>query len=363
MTNYNDPLVLEADFWALVKFWHALDGLYIWEFVTTLDYEWSVIQKRRPYRWTIWLYSITRVSTLVALIINMIGFDVDRQINCQLWVIFELIFSYLAFASASLLIVLRVIAVWNRNKIVSVISLAIWATNVGFLIHGEHHKGELSIPPTCILDHLGLTPYPQLQGVWSPLTSTCLVPNTTASELNIIVSLITDTLLLIIMLIGLFRWRLEEGNTSSFGRLLWTQGIIWLFLATIAYVPPVVVIALDLNAPFNLMFQTPALITMSIAATRLYRSLSDFNNRGSSISSDFQKSGSSTTETHPHIRVAPIPLNRMEVSMVTSSEQYPVTQTGHYGSFVITEEQLRDKDKPQGLSVEDDVESGRGVEK
>jgi hypothetical protein len=258
MTNYNDPLVLEADFWALVKFWHALDGLYIWEFVTTLDYEWSVIQKRRPYRWTIWLYSLTRVATLMALITNMIGFDVDRQINCQLWVIFELIFSYTAFASASLLIVLRVIAIWNRNKIVSAISLAIWATNVGFLIHG----------------------ITRLQGTWSPLTSTCLVPNTRASELNIIVSLITDSLLLIIMLIGLFRWRFEEGNTSSFGRLLWTQGIIWLFLATIAYVPPVVVIALNLNAPFNLMFQTPALITMSIAATRLYRSLSDFNSRG-----------------------------------------------------------------------------------
>jgi len=29
------------------------------------------------------------------------------------------------------------IAVWNRNKIVSAISLAIWATNVGFLIHGK----------------------------------------------------------------------------------------------------------------------------------------------------------------------------------------------------------------------------------
>jgi hypothetical protein len=24
-----------------------------WEFVTTLDYEWSVIRRRRPYRWTI----------------------------------------------------------------------------------------------------------------------------------------------------------------------------------------------------------------------------------------------------------------------------------------------------------------------
>src|SRR5712675_35156 len=26
-----------------------------WEFFTTLDYEWSVIQGSRPYRWTIWV--------------------------------------------------------------------------------------------------------------------------------------------------------------------------------------------------------------------------------------------------------------------------------------------------------------------
>jgi hypothetical protein len=26
-----------------------------WEFVTTLDYEWSVIRRHRPYRWSIWV--------------------------------------------------------------------------------------------------------------------------------------------------------------------------------------------------------------------------------------------------------------------------------------------------------------------
>jgi hypothetical protein len=26
-----------------------------WEFLTTLDYEWSTIRGRRPYRWTIWV--------------------------------------------------------------------------------------------------------------------------------------------------------------------------------------------------------------------------------------------------------------------------------------------------------------------
>jgi hypothetical protein len=32
-----------------------------WEFVTTLDYEWSVIRRRRPYRWTIGVRNL-RVS-------------------------------------------------------------------------------------------------------------------------------------------------------------------------------------------------------------------------------------------------------------------------------------------------------------
>ncbi len=26
-----------------------------WEFFTTLDYEWSVIRRHRPYRWTVWV--------------------------------------------------------------------------------------------------------------------------------------------------------------------------------------------------------------------------------------------------------------------------------------------------------------------
>jgi hypothetical protein len=30
-----------------------------WEFFTTLDYEWSIIRGRRPYRWTIWVRTHT----------------------------------------------------------------------------------------------------------------------------------------------------------------------------------------------------------------------------------------------------------------------------------------------------------------
>ena len=32
-----------------------LTSYYSWEFFTTLDYEWSIMQGHRPYRWTIWV--------------------------------------------------------------------------------------------------------------------------------------------------------------------------------------------------------------------------------------------------------------------------------------------------------------------
>ncbi|KAI0288463.1 hypothetical protein B0F90DRAFT_1930106, partial [Multifurca ochricompacta] len=136
MVNFHDPGVIAQDACAYVKLWHAVDGLFIWEFFTTLDYEWSVIVGRRPYRWTIWVYSLTRLSTLVAVVLNMLGFDSKTPLNCQVWAVFELIFAYLAFGAASLLIVLRIVAIWNRNRIAVAIAAGAWLTNIGFLIHG-----------------------------------------------------------------------------------------------------------------------------------------------------------------------------------------------------------------------------------
>ncbi|KAI9461159.1 hypothetical protein F5148DRAFT_248797 [Russula earlei] len=310
----------------------ALAHRRCWEFVTTLDYEWSVIRGHRPYRWTIWIYSLTRISTLLAMIVNMIGFDSSRPINCQLWVNFEAIFAYTAAATASLLIVIRAIAVWNRNYIVSAIVLGIWVAYVGTLIHGV------------VLMH----------SVWSPLTNACDVLNSADSKLAIIIALSTDLVLLLIILIGLLRWRFKEGGPSSLTRFLWKQGLIWLLLATVAYVPAVLFLSLNLNPPFNLMFQTPALVTVTIAATRMYRSLSDYGSRDISVSLP-KRSALSTAETN-EIWVSPIPLGRMEVSVHTNSEQYPSPRRGHFDSFVVADGKMHDG--PHGLG---DVE--RGVEK
>ena len=43
------------------------------------------------------------------------------------------------------------------------------------------------------------------------------------TKFAVVTSLITDILLLLIMLIGLLRMRIEGGGTFSLGRILWKQ--------------------------------------------------------------------------------------------------------------------------------------------
>ncbi|KAH9958760.1 hypothetical protein BC827DRAFT_549870 [Russula dissimulans] len=231
MVNFKDPIVISRDAFAVAKLWHTVDGLYIWEFVINLDYEWSVIRGRRPYRWTIWLYSFTRVAALGAIITNTIGFDTSRPINCQFWFTFTVTTGNGAVAAASLLIVLRVIAIWNRNRIVFAIAMSAWVANV-----------------SCIMQAIV-----RLHSSWSPTSRYCVVSNSIDSKINIIVTFSTDIVLLLIMLVGLLRRRFREGGASSLSRFLWAQGLIWLLLATIGHVPAVVFVSLNLNAPLNLV--------------------------------------------------------------------------------------------------------------
>jgi len=317
----------------LVKLWHTVDGLYIWEFITTLDYEWSVIQGRRPYRWTIWIHSLTRVAALLAVIVNMIGFDAASPINCQAWVTSEVLFAYIAVAGASLLIVLRTIAIWNRDKIVSLIAMCIWWTNIGFLIHSTV----------------------KLRSSWVPVANTCSVLNTDSSKYNITISLSTDVILFTAMLVGLFRLRLGAG-TLGLGRLLWTQGVIWCLLATMAQLPAAVFIFLNLNPPFNLMFQTPAMVALIIAATRIYRSLTDFCSPD--ISQDIPKK--CVVSSTLRISRGSFSLNRVELD--TDSGQCLESRPNHYRLPVYASTDTKVGEKPHGLGNDDDIESGRGAE-
>ncbi|KAH9957060.1 hypothetical protein BGW80DRAFT_230996 [Lactifluus volemus] len=256
MVKFQDPNVILQEMRAVMELSHVFGGIFLWEFFTTLDFEWSVIRGNRPYRWTIWIYSLTRIATLVAIILDFVGLHLLTPINCQLEVTFDFMFSYLALACASLLLMLRVVAIWKRNKIILALAITVWTTNVAFLIQGVV----------------------RVHSVWiTNSEERCLLTNSNAVKLNAIAMLATDTILFLMMLTGLLHLRVQGWGMLGLGNLLWKQGVIWFLLAAVAEVPPTVFLVLNLNDALNQMFQIPALIVLSIGATRMYRSLINFS--------------------------------------------------------------------------------------
>ncbi|KAH9955121.1 hypothetical protein BC827DRAFT_1238295 [Russula dissimulans] len=136
MIALRDPTVGTLYTPAVNNFWHVMSGLYIWEFFTTLELEWNVIRGRRPYRWTIWVYSLTRVTTLANVISTLVDFDAKISQSCQVLISFEYAFAYMSLAAASFLIVLRVNAIWNRKKVIMSISFGVWGANACLLVVG-----------------------------------------------------------------------------------------------------------------------------------------------------------------------------------------------------------------------------------
>ncbi|KAI0258208.1 hypothetical protein BC834DRAFT_975362 [Gloeopeniophorella convolvens] len=253
MVNWHNPILILKDYLALVKLNHVLSGIYIWETIFTAGFELDVLRGKRPYRWTIWIYLGCRYTGLLSFIFFFIDTD-GGKISCQPFDVVNFALPYASWSLASLIIVLRVIAIWDRNVIVSLVTVGAWLCGLGFNVW------NLTL----------------VKAEYNAILDTCITVNTHKGLINAIAVLAVDSVLLVTMLIGLLR----HVHRSSFGiwYLLYQQCIIWIFLATIAEVPPVVFLILDLNDPFNEMFTAVELVVLSIGAARMYRSLS---NRGS----------------------------------------------------------------------------------
>ncbi|KAI9456852.1 hypothetical protein BJY52DRAFT_536213 [Lactarius psammicola] len=249
MVNWHDPALLLRDGVALTKLLHALASLYIWETVFTAGFELNVLRGKQPYRWTIWLYLGTRYTMLLSFILFFIQND-GGHVPCRPFIITNYALSYASWAFASLIIVLRVIAIWDRNVVVSSIALSTWLAGLG----------------------LNIRTVTMIEATYDSVFEACVVLKTHSGLVSAAAILAVDIMLLMIMLIGLLR----HAHVSSTGiwHLLYKQCIIWMILAAIVEIPPVVFLVLDLNDAWNEMFFGVGITMMSICAARMYRSLS-----------------------------------------------------------------------------------------
>ncbi|KAI0281012.1 hypothetical protein BGY98DRAFT_270618 [Russula aff. rugulosa BPL654] len=240
-----DPLLV-------MKVWLIVCGIYIWEFVSTLNYEWSIIRGYERYRWTIWIYSAARLSCLTTVFLTLVDFSLTTEINCQAWLVFGWVIVTLGcYSLGSILIILRIFAIWEWNKVVMAITIVILVSNISFQLSGVVST----------------------RAVWVPATRSCLNSHFTNVKGIALCALVTDFSLLLIMLAGLLRLRHRDGAFHHLAYILWKQGVMWLVIATAAQVPQVLTLFLNVNVAYKELFSIPAIITIVIAGTRMYRAL------------------------------------------------------------------------------------------
>lgn len=77
------------------------------------------------------------------------------------------------------------------------------------------------------------------KAIWDVDTHTCVLLNSIPASLPMLSGMFAvDALQLLVMLVGLYRWRDAQG--SGVWTLLWKQGLLWLALAAAAELPTVV---------------------------------------------------------------------------------------------------------------------------
>ncbi|KZV62761.1 hypothetical protein PENSPDRAFT_239138 [Peniophora sp. CONT] len=216
---------------ATVKLVHVFGGIYIWEFVTSLDFEVEVYTRKRPWRWSLLVYIAARVLAMGAIITEFFGFDYPSEFNCNVWLRATLVFSFAAIMLSSLMILLRGVAVWGRSIYVVVFSSAIWLGNVAVAIW-TMSLGE---------------------AVWFPPLGTCAITGAEKLRTGILVDLFADVILLTIMLAGVMNKR----NGTGLWRVLYIQGLSWFLIAVCSKIPPIVMGFLNIDVGWNLMFNTP----------------------------------------------------------------------------------------------------------
>jgi len=245
------------------------------------------------------IYSLSRFSALLSIILFFVTFDVTTPINCQLWMLFSILFLCLSSITASLLIVIRTIAIWNRNKVAVALAMIVLGISIGF------HIQNLVL----------------VRFKWISSEQSCQPARDDAGGLGFIPSTVADMVLLLIIFASLFVLRRNGGGTFGLTGLLWRQGVVWLVLGSAIEIPTLVFSLVHLNDQLHSLFEVPSLVVMTIAATRMHRSLVDFASGSTEVRHESRPLSSLVFSKTKRGDTALTTLDRMDASVNRAFEQ------------------------------------------
>ncbi|KAF8840542.1 hypothetical protein BDN67DRAFT_903296 [Paxillus ammoniavirescens] len=258
MPNWQSDSELATDSLIFIKLMHALTGLYAWEFVVSLDFDWAVLTGKKKFRWPMTFYFAGRYLLLFAMIGTLIGVDTPVEVNCKALYAFSQFAGDAAVGLACINLSLRTIAIWSHDK---------WI--IGILVF-------------IVLGHWSLI----LRGVpvsamWVPGVGCAIVEgNTTNAAATFIYSMCFD---FVVLCLTAYKLAWTPRRTGSFMlhtklvRMIFSDGLVYFIIAFLANLNATVFMILNLNGVMSVLFNPPAVIASTIVASWAVRRLYNFD--------------------------------------------------------------------------------------
>ncbi|KAJ6614605.1 hypothetical protein B0H10DRAFT_141852 [Mycena sp. CBHHK59/15] len=288
MVDWHSQAEIIKDGAAFGKFMHALLGLYIWEWFTSLPFDWDYISGKRKFRWPMTFYFLNRYCLLFALIGIAIALNVTTEIDCQKLYTFNQCFgnaaigtSYFTVLSAyyltliqglaSINLSLRTMAVWNQRWYICVPLIGVILGHWSLLLHGILLKAE-----------------------WLPEQGGCTITSTDNHLLAItfIYSMAFD---FTVLSLTAYKLLFPAGGKSRLVSLIFNDGLIYFVIAFLSNLLATIFMLLNLNPVMSIIANVPAAIASTIVACRAVRRLTTYSMSGAQMfSGPGATTGSST---------------------------------------------------------------------
>lgn len=125
--DWNSPTELVTELKVYQGIIFALVGLQLWEHIISLPFELRVYSGRTRWRHGMLAYLLIRYATWASLIPLMININTTSpSVDCEASLIALLVPFSLVVVTTSLVFVIRCIAVWEKNRVVTSVLVGLW---------------------------------------------------------------------------------------------------------------------------------------------------------------------------------------------------------------------------------------------
>ncbi|KAI0316921.1 hypothetical protein OF83DRAFT_1124073 [Amylostereum chailletii] len=180
--------------------------------------------------------------------------------SLQAWMIFVSLFIDAAYALSTFMVVIRIAAIWDKNRPVMFVAVVAWSSVLGIYLRNI-------ISPSASNSDLAKS--------LPKSFATCITLDSAQARETSIVTLSSYLVLLFIMMVGLQRTR--GASPLAMWNMLYRQGLVWLALALISEVTVIIIISSNIGPIVDMLIQMPRVLITSLGATHMYRALYNFS--------------------------------------------------------------------------------------